>query len=461
VTATSDSLPLALLVDDDPSFLGSLELLVAREGFLCRTALGLGLAREELQRGVPDVLLIDLNLPEGNGLQFARNQGLLEMTEVIVVTGEASVESAVQALHQGASDYLRKPIDPARLTSCLRSVSRTRALKREVRTLNGRLRGLGRFGAMVGRSPSMTRVFDLVQRVAPTDASVLIYGESGVGKELVAQAIHDLSPRSKQKFLPVNCGAIAENLIESELFGHERGSFTGAEKRRDGIFERARGGTLFLDEITEMPLELQVKLLRVLESRVYTRVGGQENLDADVRIIAACNREPRKAVQDGALREDLYYRLNVVPLTVPPLRERGEDVALLAEHFLEQLNAEHQQHKSWAPEALAWLQQQPWPGNVRELKNATSRAWILGEGVLGVEQLSSSSGPPRAAAPAAGRLEMTVGSTISDVERALIEATLAHFDGDKAATAEALGISVKTLYNRLAVYSASRAAESG
>ncbi|HTE07065.1 MAG TPA: sigma-54 dependent transcriptional regulator [Planctomycetota bacterium] len=459
MTADQDR-PLALLVDDDPAFLGSLELLVAREGFECRTAEGLADARRELERAVPDVLLIDLNLPEGDGLEFARTHGLLETTEVIVVTGEASVESAVQALLQGASDYLRKPLDAARLTSCLRGVSRTRALKRQVRTLNGQLRGLGRFGAMVGRSPEMRRVFDLVQRVAPTDASVLIYGESGVGKELVAQAIHDLSPRSRMKFLPVNCGAIPANLIESELFGHERGSFTGADRRRDGIFERARGGTLLLDEITEMPLELQVKLLRVLENRTYTRVGGQEVLDADVRVIAASNREPRKAVTDGALREDLYYRLNVVPLVVPPLRERGEDVLLLAQHFLEQLNAEHQAHKSWSQEALRWLEQQPWRGNVRELKNATSRAWILGESRLGVEHLASAAAPSHAGSSPA-RLEMKVGSTISDVERMLIEATLDHFHGDKSRTAEALGISVKTLYNRLSVYSASRAAGSG
>jgi DNA-binding NtrC family response regulator len=321
------------------------------------------------------------------------------------------------------------------------------------------LRGLGRFGSMVGRSAAMARLFDLIQRVGPTDASVLIYGESGVGKELVAQAIHDLSPRARMKFLPVNCGAIAENLIESELFGHERGSFTGADRRRDGIFERARGGTLLLDEITEMPLELQVKLLRVLESRSFTRVGGQEVIEADVRIITACNRDPRKAVQEGALREDLYYRLNVLPIVVPPLRERVEDIALLAEHFLEQLNAEYQAQKCWTPEALAWLAQQPWRGNVRELKNATSRAYILSESKLSVEDMLPPSGQPRSGATGS-RLELKIGSTISDVERTLIEATLAHFNGDKVRTAETLGISIKTLYNRLSVYSASRATES-
>ncbi len=451
--------PLALIVDDDPAMLASLEALVSREGFECRTALSLGEAQKQLQLGLPDVLLIDLKLPEGDGLEFARSRGLLETTEVIVVTGDTNVETAVNALHAGAIDYVDKPVDAARLKSALKSVIRTRALKKQVLTLNSQLRGAGRFGSMVGRSAVMTRLFDLLQRVGPTDASVLIYGESGVGKELVAQAIHDLSARASMKFLPVNCGAIAENLIESELFGHERGSFTGAERRRDGIFERARGGTLFLDEITEMPMELQVKLLRVLESRSFTRVGGQEAIAADVRIIAACNRDPRAAVQDGALREDLYYRLNVVPIVVPPLRERADDIPLLAEHFLNQLNAEHEAQKSWTPDALAWLQAQPWRGNVRELRNAASRAFILSESKLSVESMQLLNGQSRGGA-AGARLEVKVGCSISDMERTLIEATLAHFDGDKARASETLGISIKTLYNRLSVYSASRAAES-
>jgi len=458
MTVSPHPRPQALIVDDNPGFLASLELLVSREDFNCRTAATLEEARAHLELGVPDVLLIDLHLPEGNGLAFARERGLLETTEVIVVTGETSVEAAVEALHQGATDYLCKPIDAARLTSCLRGVSRTRALKQQVRTLNGQLRGIGRLGAMVGRSPAMMALFDLIQRVAPTDASVFVFGESGVGKELVAQALHDLSPRASQPFVPVNCSAISANLIESELFGHERGSFTGADRRRDGIFERARGGTLFLDEITEMPPELQVKLLRVLENRTYTRVGGHEVMETDVRIIAACNREPRKAVTAGALREDLYYRLNVFPVVVPPLRERTEDIVPLAEHFLEQLNAEHGAAKRWTADALDWLQEQLWGGNVRELKNATRRAWILSESHVAVEHMTAfATTTVRRTAPL-GSIEIQVASRISDVERVLIEATLAHFNGDKALTAEAVGISIKTLYNRLSVYSAAPAA---
>ncbi len=450
--------PVALLVDDHPAFLASLQALVSEEGFDCVCATTLEQARAHLQAGLPDIVFLDLNLPEGNGLQFARERGLLETTEVIVVTGETSVQAAVDALHEGAADFLCKPLDAARLTACLKAVKRTGALKRRVRTLDIQLRGQGRCGAMVGRSAAMLGVFELIQRVAPTSAGVLVSGESGVGKELVAQAIHDLSARAAQPFVPVNCGAISANLIESELFGHERGSFTGADKRRDGIFERARGGTLFLDEITEMPPELQVKLLRVLESRRYTRVGGHESLEADVRVIAACNRDPRAAVRDGTLREDLFYRLNVFLVAVPPLRERVDDIEPLAEHFLARLNAEHGTVKRWMPSALEWLRVQRWSGNVRELRNAVWRAYILSGDDTFIEQPAEVAGRPPEDMPA-GRFEVSVGSRISDVERTLIESTLAHFNGDKHLTAEAVGISIKTLYTRLNLYAVGRAVE--
>ena len=447
----------ALIVDDEDDFRISLEMLVKREDFECRTAASLGEALAELQKGVPDVVLIDLHLPDGNGLEFLREQGVLDTSEVIVVTGQASVESAVDALHQGAADYLSKPIDRARLISCLKSVGRTRALKQQVSILSSELRDLGHFNGIIGRSSAMQQVFDLIQRVAPTDASVFITGESGVGKELVAQTIHKLSKRSAGPLLPVNCGAMPANLIESELFGHERGSFTGAERRREGCFERASGGTLFLDEITELPPELQVKLLRVLESRTFTRVGGNESIATNVRVLAATNRDLRKAVEDKVLREDLFYRLNVFPIVVPPLADRGHDVVLLAENFLDQFNDEHGTAKNWTPAALAQLARQPWRGNVRELKNVVQRAFILAESELGTETLEHVSEAARDSSRVA-TFEVSAGSNIGDVERRLIEATLTLFNGDKAKTADALGISIKTLYNRINVYSASRPA---
>jgi len=448
--------PSALLVDDDPDFLASLELLVEREGFQCRTALTLHQAKVALGEGLPDAVLIDLSLPDGNGLEFLCEQGALDGPEVIVITGHASVESAVEALRNGATDYLVKPVDRARLKSCLAQVARTRALKRQVSDLRGELLELGRFDQMIGRSPPMLRVYELIQRVAPTDASVLISGESGVGKELVAQTIHKLSRREGRPLLALNCGAMPANLVESELFGHERGSFTGAERRHQGAFERAAGGTLFLDEITEMPVELQVRLLRVLEARSFHRVGGSEPIAADVRILASTNREPHAAVAAGLLREDLFYRLNVFPIRLPPLRERGDDVLLLAESMLAELNREQGTEKHWSSAALEELRSRAWKGNVRELRNLVSRAYILGETELGPETLASTAVPELPAARP-GAIEITIGVPISEAERRLIEATLEQCNGDKAQAARTLGISVKTLYTRLNLYRAREA----
>jgi DNA-binding NtrC family response regulator len=448
--------PTALLVDDDPEFLASLELLVKREGFACKTATTLEKALAALQAGLPDAVLIDLSLPDGNGLDFLRQHGALGGTEVIVITGNATVESAVDALRDGATDYLVKPVDRSRLKSCLANVARTRALKRQVSDLRGELLELGRFDQMIGRSPPMLRVYELIQRVAPTEASVLISGESGVGKELVAQTIHKLSQRSAKPMLALNCGAMPANLVESELFGHERGSFTGADRRHQGAFERAAGGTLFLDEVTEMPVELQVRLLRVLEARSFNRVGGSESIAADVRILASTNREPHEAVAAGSLREDLFYRLNVFPIRLPPLRERGDDVQLLAESMLAELNDEHGTEKQWTSAALKELRSRPWKGNVRELRNLVNRAYILGETDLGPETLLSTAAPT----PQAGRsgaIEIAVGVPISEAERRLIEATLEQCNGDKTRAAKTLGISVKTLYTRLSLYKAGEA----
>jgi DNA-binding NtrC family response regulator len=445
--------PRALIVDDDTDFRESLELLVQRERFATRSARSLEDARKELAAGPFDVVLMDLGLPDGDGLAWLREHEVRAGTEVIVITGSTSVEAAIGALRAGALDYLTKPIDRARLSTALLNVARTKELKAQVGSLRGELRDLGRFGAMVGRSKAMLDIYDLVARVAPTDATVLITGESGTGKELVAQTIHALSARKAQVLLPVNCGAVSPTLIESELFGHERGSFTGADKQRKGYFERANGGTLFLDEVSEMPLDLQVKLLRVLETGAIVRVGGSEPISVDVRVVAATNRNPVEAVKDGQLREDLYYRLNVFPIHLPPLRGRPEDIELLADYFLSELNRAAESRKRWSRAALQRLSQSPWTGNVRELKNVVQRAFILGNEEIGAETL-----PLTAAASArpteASSIQVAIGSTISDAECALILATLHALGDDKKKTAETLGVSLKTLYNRLNVYAA-------
>jgi len=453
-------MPLALVVEDDRSSLAALTELVEREGFSTRGVASLRAARAALETGVPDVVLTDLLLPDGNGLELvdaAASQG----AQVVLITAHASVETAVQALRRGATDYLTKPVDLARLKAILTNVARTCELHAEIGALRGELRKFGRFGPLVGASAAMGAVYDLIARVAPTDATVYISGESGTGKEVVAQAVHELSRRRKHPFVPVNCGAVSPNLIESTLFGHEKGSFTGAERLHRGVFEQASQGTLLLDEVTEMPLELQVKLLRVLETGAVMRVGGEKAVAVDVRVLAATNRVPEQAVQDGRLREDLWYRLNVFPIALPPLRERGEDVVLLAEHFLAQLNAGQGTHKQWSGAARAALMRYGWPGNVRELKNLVHRAHILAEDEIGPACLpaevtagAASRGPAPAHGPAAlgTTLTVQVGSSVAEVEQRLILATLDACDGNKQKTAEVLGVSLKTLYNRLAVY---------
>jgi DNA-binding NtrC family response regulator len=448
----------ALIIDDDENFRSSLELLVQREGFATRTAGTVAEARDALSAGVPDVFLVDLTLPDGDGLAWLRSEPAASTAEVIVTTGSTSVDSAVDALHGGALDYLTKPIDRARLRSALVNVTRTRALKQEVGSLRGELRDLGRFGRMVGRSKPILEVYDLVARVAPTDATVLITGESGTGKELVAETLHHCSARKEATLLPVNCGAVSPNLIESELFGHERGSFTGADRQRKGCFERANGGTLFLDEITEMPVELQVKLLRVLETDTLVRVGGTEPVRVNVRVLAATNRDPAEAVKGGKLREDLYYRLNVFPIALPPLRDRPGDIDLLAEHFLAELNREGGTSKTWTRAALERLRNNSWVGNVRELRNVVHRAYILADDEISAEVLPLSEETPRPSPENGQVLQIRVGTSIDRAEQRLILATLELTGGDKKKAAEILNISLKTLYNRLNVYDAGRAA---
>jgi DNA-binding NtrC family response regulator len=308
-------------------------------------------------------------------------------------------------------------------------------------------------GSLLGASPAMQEVFRLIERVGPTEASVLLTGESGSGKELAARSIHESSLRRGGPFIAINCGAIPAGLIEAELFGYEKGSFSGAVRAHAGVFERAEGGTLLLDELTEMPLDMQTRLLRVLETRKFYRVGASTELPSDVRVIASTSGCPLQAVQNGHLREDLLYRLAVFPVGMPPLRERGDDVEVLAEHFLAELNAQGRTQKRLSALARMTLKQHTWPGNVRELKNCIERAFILGDVVLELAPLIPGAARERDQISDDRRLDIRVGSRIHDMERSLIEATLDYFKGNKRRAADALGCSLKTLYNKLNGYS--------
>jgi DNA-binding NtrC family response regulator len=441
-------MPHALAVDDDPNFLSALAELIEGQGFTTNTACNLRDARAQVSHRTPDVALVDLYLPDGSGIDLLKDLELGTSTEVVLMTGHADVESAVQALRLGASDYLTKPLDIGRLKSILANVASVQPSP-TVATPQEQTQEGDRLGLLLGASQPMQAVYEMLTRVAPTDASVFLIGESGTGKDLAAQTLHLLSRRSKAPFLPLNCGAISPTLIESELFGHERGSFTGAARRHKGYFERAHMGTLFLDEITEMPIELQVKLLRVLETGVLNRIGGDQPVEVDVRVIAATNRDPHKAVADGKMREDLLYRLQVFPIHMPPVRERNEDIQLLADHFLGQLNERQGTSKRFTEDSVERLLSHSWPGNVRELKNVVHRAFIMADQEITPRSL------PREVGGDSGfqrSLCFQVGSSIEDVEKRLIMATLEAYGGNKRKTADILGVSLKTLYNRLNQY---------
>ncbi len=439
----------ALIVDDDPDVVEWLQEVARMEGFTVSRAHSVREARIELGRQRPDVLLTDLRLPDGEGIDLVRELEKPDATEVIVVTGHATVDSAVAALRAGASDYLVKPADLERVQAVLRHAKKTSALQHEIGELREELRKLGRFGRILGSSACMQVAYDHLSRVAPTSATVMLIGESGTGKELAAQTLHELSRRREAPFLPLNCGAVAPQLIESELFGHERGSFTGADRQHKGFFERANGGSIFLDEITEMPMELQVKLLRVLETGNFTRVGGTQQMASDVRVIAATNRDPEKAVGEGKLREDLYHRLNVFPVRLPPLRDRGSDIEQLAQYFLDELNRIEGTHKTFSRDSLVRLYQHNWPGNVRELRNYVQRAYIMADDQIECDLGTSD----QTARPDDGTtLTIRVGTPLEEVERRVTMATLAHCGQVKRKAAEILGVSLKTLYNRLEAY---------
>jgi two-component system, NtrC family, response regulator AtoC len=488
-------MPHALVVDDDIDSAATLRMLIAGEQFTVAVAHSLRDARRQISLQRPDILLLDLRLPDGNGMELLADPQLVADSEVVLCTGHASLETSIEALRLGAADYLVKPINLKQLQGVLSRIMKPAALKAEVEGLTAKLSTSGHFGHLWGKSAPMQRIYEQISRVAGTSVTVFITGESGTGKEVVAQTVHDLSRRRKRPFLAVNCGAISPNLIESEIFGHEKGSFTGAERQHQGFFERASGGTLFLDEITEMPQELQVKLLRVLETGRFMRVGSMQSQEADVRIIAASNRPPPVAVATGKLREDLFYRLNVFPIDLPPLRDRLSDVPLLANHFLAAICEQEGRIRRFTPAALRHLEAYHWPGNVRELRNAVQRAFVMASG-----EAIDESWLPRvegarpmdggvAAAPAAAVVDrrpgsllddtlqspaataprpdeepvrdsviLPIGTSMAQAERMLMLATLRHYNHHKERTAAVLGISLKTLYNRLKEYAAQEAA---
>jgi len=441
-------MPNVLIVDDDTNTQQALADIVAREGFAVHRAGTLAEARAALARQRMDLILLDLVLPDGDGMELLTPETARD-SEIVVITGYASIETSIRALRLGAVDYLIKPVRVNQLQRLLQRVARPPELKSEISTLRGELRKLGHFGRLMGYSAAMQRVYDQIERVAPTAATVLITGESGTGKEMVAQTIHELSRRNKQPFVAVNCGAISPQLIESELFGHEKGSFTGAVREHKGLFERAAGGSIFLDEITEMPIELQVKLLRVLETGSFLRVGSQQAIETDVRIIAATNRVPEEAVASGKLRDDLLYRLQVFPIHLPPLRERIEDLELLALRFIGEMNQQENTHKTLSNRALAALKNYSWPGNVRELRNVLQRSFIMADEVIELEYLPVEL---EIADPNSPSFTVCVGSSVAEVERRLILSTLAYCKGSKERAAKMLGLSLKTIYNRLKEY---------
>jgi DNA-binding NtrC family response regulator len=428
-----------LLVDDDSDFTSATRLLLQAEGHTVYVAASLEEARKSLAKEQPDLLFVDLALPDGSGLELIDDNG----PKTVIITGHPSVESAVRALRGPVIDYIVKPHDKAQLIANIGEAEPRRKAKRKRPT------NIARTANIIGESEPIKTLLGNIAEFGPTDATVLITGESGTGKDLVARALHDVR-NSDEKFVAVNCGAIPKELIGSELFGHEKGSFTGAAAKRVGIFERAKNGTVFLDEVGELPPDQQVALLRVLESNVINRVGGEADVPVSARVIAATNKNLEKAVGDGSFREDLFFRLMVLPVHVPPLRERPGDIELLANYFLEQCAGEHGAPLTFAPEVMQKLNLYHWPGNVRELKHAVLRAAILNRGRDSIDEVPADFDRPLSWSNDSDSLRP--GMSIRDVERKLIEKTLQHFDQNKKLTAEALGISLKTLYNRLCEY---------
>jgi DNA-binding NtrC family response regulator len=454
-----------LIVEDDAAQRVGLLQLLRSWGYAVDAASDGREALVKVAADRPTIVLSDLVMPNMGGLELLRalRQQPDEEVTVVLMTAQGTVETAVEAIKQGAYDYVTKPVEPPRLKILLDQIVERNGTRREMRVLRRQLREHGTFGPMIGASPEMRRIYQVIEQAAPTSASVLVSGESGTGKELVAQTIHHLSPRASQPFVPINCAAIPDTLLESELFGHEKGAFTGAIARRAGCFELANRGTLFLDEIAEMTPVTQAKLLRVLQERSFRPLGGQREQSVDIRVVAATNVDPLEAVRQGKLREDLYYRLNVFNIRLPPLRQRKSDLPLLVEAFVREFNTHNNRQIAGVGDAvMAALEHYDWPGNVRELRNVIERATIVARGSLiemsDLPPLAGAAAAPVASAPAAAAAAapaapaaagLTPGTTVDEAERRLIEVTLEHTGGNKTRAADLLGISLKTLHNKL------------
>ncbi len=437
-----------LIADDEKNVAEGLQMILSEDGYDAEMARDGEEAWAKVQEGDFGVVLADLNMPKLDGLElFAKMRDAGIRSEFIVITGEASVDSAVEAMRHGAYDYLTKPLDVERLKALI-----PKALEKfDVRTSNEQLRrkleGLTKYADMIGQSEEMREIFTVIEAVAPSDASVLVSGESGTGKELVARAIHDKSNRAKGPFIALNCGAFPREILENELFGHEKGAFTGATDEKAGAFELADGGTLFLDEVAEMEPDVQVKFLRALEQRAFRRLGGKKEISVDIRVIAATNKDVEQALEDGELREDLYHRLAVIPMALPPLRDRGGDIQLLAQEFLQRFAEEHDKEVEGLTEgALEYLQSYGWPGNVRELKNAVERAVILAR----AERIEAAHLQQRQTSLEEKEARIPVGSSLEDAERIMMLKTLAFTNGDVKKAAKILGCTQKKLKETVA-----------
>ncbi len=475
-----------LIVEDEANARAGLAELVTSWGYRTETAADGVAGFEMVQRWSPAVVVSDLMMPRMDGLQMLDRIGELQQkVAVVMVTAHGAVDSAVHAMRMGAYDYIQKPIDPSRLRTILQNASEQME-ETEQRPSSEEPSQQGRLGPLIGGSTAMQEVYRTIERIAPTNVSVLITGESGTGKELAARALHLLSGRRHKPFVAVNCAAIPETLIESEIFGHERGAFTGAQERRAGCFELAEEGTLLLDEIGEMPAATQTKLLRVLEDRKLRRLGAREETSVNVRVIAATNKDPQSAVASGELRGDLYYRLNVFHIEMPALRTHAGDIPAIAEAMVEEMNARHGTTvPGIAPTLLARLERYPWPGNARELRNTIERAVIMaGNERLNVSHLPPNFGEEGFIPPAHGAIaapvpqlfqpsldlphpailddrevvQVTVGTTVDQAEKQLILRTLESTRNNKTRAAEILGISSKTLQNKLKEYASTEAA---
>src|SRR5438477_6347884 len=449
-----------LIVEDEENERSGLAELISAWGYRTETAKDGAEGLERFTAWAPGIVITDLKMPRMSGMELLeRIASQPHPAAVVLLTAQGSIDLAVDAMKTGAYDFIQKPVDPARLKTILNNASRQRGTERELEITRRKLRDTGMLGSLVGSSGKMQEIFRLVEMVAPSTASVLITGESGTGKELVARTIHELSPRKGKPFVGINCAAIPETLIESEIFGHEKGAFTGALERRTGCFELAEGGTLLLDEIGEMPIATQAKLLRVLEDRKLRRLGSKVETNVDVRVLAATNKVPEEAVAKGELRNDLYYRLDVFNIHMPPLREHREDVPDLVHSLLREMSAKHARRAATVSEAvLNAFKNYSWPGNVRELRNTLERAVIVCEGaVIETKHLPPGFGqtPVRTSVDDADSIRVGVGTTVGEAERLLILKTLESTNNNKTRAAEILGISLKTLHNKLKEYGSS------